>query len=172
MHPPVVVIVDKNGNVLSGEPPSKDMGLHLAVLQERPDVSVVCHIHNAYLVAASTMLSPGPDALPPLTPGFVFYAHPLPMLPFMLPGSQELAEAAAKELSSRKRNAVLLQSHGLISLGTSFAHAINVAEEIEEAARIFVLTRGTAKGIPQEQLSAIRGERDTTSNRFPPQKRR
>jgi ribulose-5-phosphate 4-epimerase/fuculose-1-phosphate aldolase len=169
IRPTIVVVVDQKGNVLSGEAPSRDMGLHLAVLRKRPDVNVVCHIHNAHIIAASAILAPGPDSLPPLTPGFVFYAHPLPMLPFMLPGSHELAEAAAKELSPRTRPALLLQNHGLITVGNNLPHAVNVAEEVEEAARILVLTRGTAKTIPEDQLSRIRGKRkaDTPSNSRP-----
>lgn len=156
--PHLLVTVDALGTVRSGEAPTRDIQMHLGILKKRPDVDVICHVHNAHIIAASAMLDPGPDTLPPLTPGFVHYAYPLTMLPFMLPGSQKLAVAAANQLSSPNSNALLLQSHGLITVGHDFPYAVNVAEEIEEAARIFVLTGGRAKSIPREHLQGIRGE--------------
>jgi ribulose-5-phosphate 4-epimerase/fuculose-1-phosphate aldolase len=150
----MLVTVDECGKDPAGGTPTKDMPMHLGILKQRPDMGVVCHVHNSYIIAASAMLPPGSDTLPPLTPGFVYYAYPLPMLPFLPPGSQELAEAAAEKLS--RHDALLLQSHGLITLGRDFPHAVNMAEEIEEAARIFVLSRGTAKSISQEHIQKIR----------------
>ena len=101
------------------------------------------------------MLKPGPDTLPPITPGFVYYAHPLPMVPFLVPGTQILAKTVAEKFSKRQRRAVLLQNHGLVTVGKDFQEALNVAEEVDEAARIYVLTGGKAKAIPSEDLSKI-----------------
>lgn len=157
IHPNTVVTVNEGGEILSGDAPTKDIQMHLGILKVRADVNIVCHVHGAFVIAASAMLTLGPDALPPLTPGFVFYAHPLPMLPFMLPGSAMLAQRVVEEFTPGDRSALLLQSHGLVTAGNDFSHAINVAEEIEEAARIWVLTGGKAKAIPQEHVKRIRG---------------
>ncbi len=51
--------------------------------------------------------------------------------------------------------ALLLQNHGLVSVGKDFQEALNVAEEIDEATRIFVLSNGTARAIPPEDLERI-----------------
>lgn len=40
--------------------------------------------------------------------------------------------------------------------GKGFAEAINIAEEIDEAARIYLLTDGKAAAIPSDELSEIR----------------
>ena len=93
--------------------------------------------------------------LPPVTPGFVHYAYPLPMIPFMVPGTEELAHTVAKALSFKGCRAVLLQNHGLVTIGKDFEEALNIAEEIDEAALIMVLTAGKARTIPVENLDEI-----------------
>jgi ribulose-5-phosphate 4-epimerase/fuculose-1-phosphate aldolase len=155
VEPDRVVTVDGEGLLIEGSGPTKDAGMHLAVLRSKPDSNVVFHVHGAFLVAASVMLEPGNDTLPPITPGFVYYAHPLPMVPFLVPGTQKLANTVADKISKGKSRAVLLQNHGLVTVGKNFQEALNVAEEIDEAARIFVLTQGEAKTIPLEDLSKI-----------------
>jgi ribulose-5-phosphate 4-epimerase/fuculose-1-phosphate aldolase len=155
VEPDMVVTVDGDGLVIEGTNPTKDAGMHLAVLGAKPDVNVVFHVHGTYLVAASVMLEPGPDTLPPITPGFVHYGHPLPMVPFLVPGTQMLAHTVSEKVSKGPCRAVLLQNDGLVTVGKDFEEALNVAEEIDEAARIFVLTRGKAKTIPLEDLSKI-----------------
>jgi ribulose-5-phosphate 4-epimerase/fuculose-1-phosphate aldolase len=156
--PEDVVAVNREGLVLEGGNPTKDMNMHLRILRDRPDVNVVYHVHGAHIIAAAAMLSPGPDSLPPLTPGFVYYAYPLPMLPFMVPGTQELAKMVATEISDGRSRAILLQNHGLVTVGQDFSEAFHVAEEVDEAARIFVLTGAKAKGIRPQDRALILGK--------------
>ena len=152
VQPHMVAVLSNKGDVLEGMPPTKDADMHLNVLHTRADVNVVCHVHGAFIIAASALMKPGSNSLPPLTPGFVHFAYPLPMIPFMVPGSDELAHTVAKALSFKERRAVLLQNHGLVTLGKDFEEALNIAEEIDEAARIMVLTAGKASTIPLENL--------------------
>jgi ribulose-5-phosphate 4-epimerase/fuculose-1-phosphate aldolase len=156
MEPDVVVKVNNSGEVLEGGTPTKDADMHIGILRAKPSVNVVCHVHGAYIVAATTILEPGPNTLPPLTPGFIHYAYPIPMIPFLVPGTEILAENVIRELSNEKCRALFLQNHGLVTTGKDFQEALNVAEEIDEAARIFVLTGGRAKAIPPEYLDRIR----------------
>ena len=153
--PDLVVTVNKAGSVLSGGSPTKDIQMHLRILNARPDSNIVCHVHGAYITAATTLLSPGPDTLPPVTPGFVHYAHPLPMIPFLVPGTETLAKTVAGELRERQSCAILLQNHGLVTVGKDFYEAVNIAEEIDEAARIFILTKGNAKAISKKEWGKI-----------------
>jgi ribulose-5-phosphate 4-epimerase/fuculose-1-phosphate aldolase len=155
VEPDMVVTVNEGGRVLGPGNPTKDAEMHLRILHARPHSNIVCHVHGAYIIAATAMLSPGPGTLPPLTPGFVYYAYPLPMIPFLVPGTKILAEMVARELEEKKSRAILLQNHGLVTVGGDFYEAINIAEEIDEAARIFVLTGGTAKAIPKKDLGKI-----------------
>ncbi|MBN1278131.1 MAG: class II aldolase/adducin family protein [Deltaproteobacteria bacterium] len=155
MSPDMVVTVDMDGQVLEGAKPTMEAGMHLGLLRERQDINVVCHVHGAYIIAASSTLFPAPDTFPPLTPGFVYHAHPLPMLPFMVPGTRVLAETVTRELSLPTRKALVLQNHGLVTLGKDLKEALNAAEEIDDVARICVFTKGKAKVISHEDIEKI-----------------
>jgi 3-dehydro-4-phosphotetronate decarboxylase len=156
VQPAQIAVVDVQGTILRGAAPSKEADMHLLVLRHRPDVNVVCHLHGAYIIAASTLLQPGPDTLPALTPGFVYYAFPLPMLAFMTPGSPELAGAVAGALRAPKTTpAVLLQNHGLVTVGKNFKEALDIAEEIDEAAHVYVLAGDRAATISERHIQAI-----------------
>ncbi len=145
--PESAVRIDAQGRSEGGLRPSKEASMHLEILRVRPDLNVVCHVHGIYIVAASAVLGPGDTSLPPLCPGFIYYAYPLPLLKFMLPGSPELCAAVADRMRAPGRNAVLLQNHGLVTAGPDWQTAVNVAEEVDEAAAIYVLTGGKARTV-------------------------
>jgi ribulose-5-phosphate 4-epimerase/fuculose-1-phosphate aldolase len=129
----------------------------MGILGIRRHVNVVCHVHGAFIIAASTLMDPAPDALPPVTPGFAYFAHPLRMLPFKVPGTREFARATTEQFSDSTCRALLLQNHGLLTVGESFEEAINIAEEIDEAARIYLMTDGKARAISVEDVRKIKG---------------
>jgi ribulose-5-phosphate 4-epimerase/fuculose-1-phosphate aldolase len=156
LTPERVVTVNHRGDVVGGGRPTKDMAMHLGILQKRPDVLAVCHVHGAAIIAASSLLAPGRDVLPPLTPGFVYFAHPLAMLPFMVPGSEALARAATETFGNPECSALLLQNHGLVTVGENLQEALNLAEEVEETARIYLLTNGRGREIPEQGVEAIK----------------
>lgn len=156
LRPDMVVTVDEEGRVLEGGIPTKDVGVHLGILGIRPDTNVVCHVHGAFIIAASALMDPGPDALPPLAPGFAYFAHPLTMIAFMVPGTKEFAKATIEQFSNSRCRALLLQNHGLVTVGGNFEEALNIAEEIDEAARIYLLTNGKAQAISVENVRKIK----------------
>ncbi len=160
LHPDTVSVVNEKGLLMEGDKPTKEANMHLRILRERPDINVVFHLHGPHIIAASTMFEPGPSTLPAITPGFVYYAYPLSLLPFMVPGTGDLAKAVTQELSGKGAYAVLLKNHGLITVGKSFEEALNIAEEIDEAARVYVLTGGKAPPIPAENIGQIKSLRN------------
>ena len=147
--------VDMEGKLLEGAEPSKDLDFHLEILMARPEVKVVCHVHGAQLIALSTLLKPGPSILPPLTPGFVYLAYPVAMIPFHVPGSKELRSAVKKHFTKTVSRALMLKNHGLITIGKSFQETLSIAEEIEEAARIWLLTNGNADFIDEQGVKKL-----------------
>ena len=134
--------------------------MHLMILRARPDINVVFHLHGPHIIAASTMFEPGPSTLPAITPGFAYYAYPLPMIPFMVPGSPDLAKSVSETLSDKGFYAVLLKNHGLITVGKDFNEALNIAEEVDEAARVYLLTGGKAPPISSENIGHIKSLRN------------
>ena len=162
LRPERIAVVNGEGRLLQGDPPTTESDIHMETLCARPEINVVIHLHGAYVIALSTLVNPSPNALPPLTPGFVYHAYPLPMIPFMVPGTKKLASSVLTELATKKGGAVLLQNHGLITVGKDFSDALNIAEEIDEAARIYILTRGKATHISGEDIAKIKALRTTS----------
>ncbi|MBW1729994.1 MAG: class II aldolase/adducin family protein [Deltaproteobacteria bacterium] len=156
LKPDNVSVLDEEESLLAGPLPTKDAAIHLNILQKRKDIRVSCHVHGAHIIAASSLMEPGDNTLPPITPGFVYFAYPLPMLPFLLPGSDELAAEVMKILGSGTGKALLLQNHGLITLGRDYAEVLNIAEEVEEAAHIYLLTQGKGRYLTQEEINKVK----------------
>ena len=60
--------LDRDGNLVSGDAPSKEAFLHRAIYQERAGAGAIVHLHSTHATAVSCMA--GLDAcncLPPLT---------------------------------------------------------------------------------------------------------
>ena len=151
-----IVTVNIDGKVLDRGTPTMELGMHLGILRARTDIDVVCHVHGCHIIAVSALMKPGPESIPPITPGFVHFAHPLTMIPFMVPGTEGLAKAVMEYFAVSTGNALLLQNHGLVTIGKSFQDVLNIAEEIDEAAKIWLLTSGRAKVIQPDHLREIK----------------
>ena len=149
-------VVDVQGKLIDGAEPTKDLDVHLEIFKTRPEFNVVCHVHGAHLIALSTLVDPGPNILPPVTPGFVYLAYPLAMTPFLIPGSKELTKAVKKHFTVTASRALMLKNHGLITIGKDFQDVLNIAEEIDEAAKIWILTNGKADLIDEEGVRRIK----------------
>jgi ribulose-5-phosphate 4-epimerase/fuculose-1-phosphate aldolase len=132
--------LDGDGNRISGDPPSKEWGLHLAVYRTRPNAGAVVHLHSPHAVAVSCLNGLNTDnVLPPITPYFVMRIGRLPLVPYYPPGDPGLAEAAGR-LAARCRG-ILLAHHGTVAAGKDLDDAVYNAEELEETARLFLVLR-------------------------------
>ena len=132
---------DANGQHIDGDPPTKEMPLHTAFYDTRSTAGAVVHLHSCHAVALSMM----PDAdtdnfLPPLTPYGIMKLGKVKLLPFFLPGDPAIGEAV-RGLAG-KRSAVMLANHGPVVAGKDIEAACNAIEELEDTARLAMLTRG------------------------------
>jgi ribulose-5-phosphate 4-epimerase/fuculose-1-phosphate aldolase len=133
--------LDWAGKLISGDPPSKESFLHLAMYQERPSNGAVVHLHSTHSVAVSVLAEIDPrEVLPPLTAYYVMRIGSLPLVPYYAPGDMQLADAV-RGLAS-KHHALLLANHGPIVGGSSLAAAADAIEELEATAKLFLLVRG------------------------------
>ena len=141
LDPARISKLDWNGRLLSGDAPSKENFLHLAMYQERAQNGAVVHLHSTHSVAVSVLADTDPeDALPPLTAYYVMRIGSLPMLPYYAPGDMALADAV-RRLASR-HHALLLANHGPVVGGSTLAAAADAIEELEATARLHLLLRG------------------------------
>ena len=141
LDPARISKLDWNGKLVSGDAPSKENFLHLAMYEERPQSGAVIHLHSTHSVAVSVLADTNADdALPALTAYYVMRIGSLPMVPYYAPGDMALA-GAVRKLASR-HHAVLLANHGPVVGGSSLAAAADAIEELEATARLYLLLRG------------------------------
>jgi ribulose-5-phosphate 4-epimerase/fuculose-1-phosphate aldolase len=133
--------LDWNGKHLSGDPPSKENFLHLAMYQERARNQAVIHLHSTHSVAISVLEGLDPDnVLPPLTAYYVMRIGTLPLVPYYAPGDLTLAEAVRSYAG--RHHAMLLANHGPVVAGTSLSAAADAVEELEATAKLYLLVHG------------------------------
>ncbi|MCI0348914.1 MAG: aldolase, partial [Acidobacteriales bacterium] len=140
LDPARISKISSNGELLSGDKPSKEAFLHLAWYRSRPEERAVVHLHSTYSVAVSCMANLDPsEVLPPITAYYVMSVGHLPLVPYFPPGDRRLAEEV--EQIARSYRAVLLANHGPVVGGPSLEAAVCAAEELEEAAKLYLLLR-------------------------------
>lgn len=152
-----LAVVRLDGSVLGPARPSKEVPLHRAVYARRPDAVAVVHLHSPYAVAAACLDRPaGAPTLPPLTPYQVMRLGDLPVAPYARPGTAALA--AGVEALAADHAALLLANHGSLTASTSLDGAVDLAEEIEAAARVALLVRGLRpRELTPGQVAELRG---------------
>jgi ribulose-5-phosphate 4-epimerase/fuculose-1-phosphate aldolase len=133
--------VDEKGNLLSGDRPTKESFLHLAMYRERSTAGAIVHLHSTHSVAVSMLADLDPDRpIPPITAYYVMKIGRLKLLPYYAPGDLALADAVG-EVAGR-HHAVLLANHGPVVAGKDLESAVYATEELEETARLYLLLRG------------------------------
>jgi ribulose-5-phosphate 4-epimerase/fuculose-1-phosphate aldolase len=132
--------LDPHGAHVTGDAPTKEALLHLAVYRERPADAGIVHLHSTHSVAVSVLADVDPDdVLPPLTAYYVMRVGKLPLLPYFPPGDRALAEAVGR--AAGRHHALLLANHGPVVSGTSLATAADAIEELEATAKLWLLVR-------------------------------
>ena len=152
--------LDWNGNLISGDKPSKENFLHLAMYEERAkakaNIGAVVHLHSTHSVAVSVLADvDANDVLPPITAYYVMRIGSLPLVPYFAPGDMKLADAVRR--FAGKHHAVLLANHGPVVAGASLAAATDAVEELEETAKLFLLLQGQRiRTLDAAQVAALR----------------
>ena len=146
---------DAAGTLISGDKPTKEMPLHSAFYDTRSTAGAVVHLHSCHSVALSLMPNTDEDNfLPPLTPYGIMKLGKVKLLPFFLPGDSAMGDAV-RGLAG-KRSAVMLANHGPVVAGKDIEAACNAIEELEDTARLAMLTRGlNPRMLTQAQQQAL-----------------
>jgi ribulose-5-phosphate 4-epimerase/fuculose-1-phosphate aldolase len=149
---------DGTARLRDGRAPSKELPLHLAVYAAAPTARAVVHLHSA---AASALACLPPDdagraALPAYTPYRVMRLGHVPVAAYARPGSASLA-AGVRTLAS-DAPVLLLAAHGPVTWGATLDIAADLAEELENAAQVAFLLRGSAAvPLSAEQIAELQG---------------
>ncbi|MGN6606948.1 MAG: class II aldolase/adducin family protein [Jatrophihabitans sp.] len=121
--------VDLDGRHLSGpHAATSELPLHLAVLRARPDITWAVHAHPPM----ATLLGAVGVPIRLITTDHVHFVRRIAHVPFLHPGSRELAEAAAGAAASA--DVIMLRHHGCLVLADDPRTAVSRALNLEAAA--------------------------------------
>ncbi|WFR68257.1 class II aldolase/adducin family protein [Curtobacterium flaccumfaciens] len=136
-----VSVLDGEGKLLEGPPPSKEVSMHLAMYRHDPQLAATVHVHAPHAMALSC-LPPWAEnsAVPPITPYFIMRVGQTPRIPYRAPGSPDLGRLIARH--PLRFRAVLLANHGLVASGRDLEDALQTATELEDACRLTLATAG------------------------------
>ncbi|WP_299586581.1 3-oxo-tetronate 4-phosphate decarboxylase [uncultured Tateyamaria sp.] len=133
--------LDAAGNHVSGDKPSKEVFLHQAFYETRPDAGAVVHLHSTWATAVSCLVDTDPDdCIPQLTPYVVMRVGRVKQLPYVKPGDPRTGDMI-RDLKGAY-SAVLLANHGPVVTGKNLFSAVCAAEELEETAKLIVALQG------------------------------
>jgi 3-dehydro-4-phosphotetronate decarboxylase len=142
LDPARISKVSRDGKHLSGDAPSKEIFLHTAFYETRPQTGAVVHLHSTFATALSCLTDVEPDdCIPPLTPYVVMRVGQVKLVPYVCPGDAKAGDLI-RDLGGRYA-AVLLANHGPVVTGKDISSAVYAVEELEETAKLLVLLRGT-----------------------------
>lgn len=152
-----IVEMDFDGNIIYEGKPSSESPFHLAIYKEFPEINAVIHTHSFYSVCVSILEKENKyyGVIPPYIPSFVVLVGKVPLAPYAVPGSKELSNILIETLKEYNSKAALLQNHGLVTLGKNLNNALELAEEIEESAKIHILLNGNGRILSAEEVKGI-----------------
>lgn len=146
--------MDLEGRVLEGRKPSKEAVMHLECYKRRPDIQSIIHLHPVHSIAVTCLKGSDPSCgMPVYTPGYALRINAIPVIPYLKPGSVELAMAVAEGIQNR--DSLLLKNHGLLVVGKTPQAAFGIAEEIEENAHITLLLKEEGVPMSREQIEEM-----------------
>lgn len=141
MEPETIVLVDLDGKLLDGAPgmrPSKETGFHVTAYRLRPHVGAVVHLHPPHATAFAVC---GVE-LPLVTDGARLNLKHVPLVGHAPSGSPELHRIVEEGLRKYPdAKAILMERHGMFTMGPNLAAAFNLADLVEDTAKIAIFSR-------------------------------
>jgi len=150
-----LVPVGLDGTFSAEARPSKELGMHLALYNSRPEVLAVIHVHPLRCIAYSTLREPSPEGMVPYTAAFYMRAGRVPLLPYFPSGSDELHEAVAAV--APRHHAILLKNHGIVVGAPDVRSAVGIVEEMEQNAHLGLILGTHGGRLTADQCAAIDG---------------
>lgn len=143
------VVVDLDGNVVEGVlTPSTDTDTHLYVYARRPDVFGICHTHSPYASSFAALGEPIPACL--TTCGFL--GGEVPIGGYAPIGGEDIGQEIIDKIG--RSLAIVMQNHGVFTIGNSAQQATKMAVEVEEIAKIthLAMLRGQPIMLTESQI--------------------
>jgi L-ribulose-5-phosphate 4-epimerase len=144
-----ITVCDLDGTVVDGiRQPSSDTAAHAYVYRHMADVNGQVHTHSPYATAWAARGEEIPCVLTAMADEF---GGPIPVGPFALIGDDSIGQGIVATLSGHRSPAVLMQNHGVFTIGPSAKAAVKAAVMTEDVARTVHFSRQLGEPIPIAQ---------------------
>ena len=147
LDPAQLAEVDAQGVQTGGARASKTLALHRRIYAADPQARCVIHTHSTHLVALTLAGAwSDDDIVPPITPYYVMKVGHVPLIPYHRPGDPFVGELVAQRIATMRERGTPIRAVMLERLGPNVWHgspgeASAVLEELEETARLWLMTR-------------------------------
>ena len=147
LKPEDLAVVDMDGNKIAGPlEVTTEIGMHLTIYRERPDVSAVVHAHPPTatgFAVAGRALNLG------TLPEVIICLGSVPLAEYGVPGTPAFAEGMLPYIP--KYDAMLLANHGAVAYGPDVMRAFFRMDTVEHFARIALVAEmlGGAKSLAE-----------------------
>jgi L-ribulose-5-phosphate 4-epimerase len=142
------------GSAGSDRSPSSDTAAHAYVYRNMPEVGGVVHTHSTYATAWAARAEPIPCVITAMADEF---GGDIPVGPFAIIGDDSIGRGIVATLTGHRSRAVLMQNHGVFTIGRDARDAVKAAVMTEDVARTVHIARqgGPLVPIPSEAIDAL-----------------
>ena len=139
LTPENMVVTDLDGKLVEGNhAPSSDTAAHAYVYKHMPEVGGVVHTHSTYATAWAARGEAIPCVLTMIADEF---GGEIPVGPFALIGDDSIGRGLVDTLRTSRSKAVLMQNHGVFTIGSTAKAAVKAAVLCEDVARTVHIAR-------------------------------
>lgn len=157
----MILTVDFNGKLIEGTlKSSKEVGMHIKIYEDRPDIGAIIHTHPPYSTAFAVAHETIKNNL--LIETLVLLGD-IAMAPYGTPGTKEILDSI--EGLTENYDAILLKNHGVITYGEDIIDAFNKMDALENVAKTIVMSEivGKPQEIPQDRIDYLREMQNSKS---------
>jgi len=162
LEPEALAKVGEDGVQVSGDRASKTLTLHRRIYTADAKAGCVIHTHSTHLVALTLAgVWKREDILPPLTPYFVMKVGHVPLIEYHRPGDPAVGDLVAQTIERMGAQGTPIRAVMLDRLGPNVWHstpasAMAALEELEETARLWILSGCRAEPLTPQQIEQLR----------------
>jgi 3-dehydro-4-phosphotetronate decarboxylase len=162
LEPDQLAHADVEGAPIGGAKPSKTLALHRAIYAAEPEAQCIVHTHSTHLVGLTLAgVWSTADIVPPITPYFVMKVGHVPLIEYHRPGDSAVATLVANAITTARERvvpirAVMLDRLGPVVWNQSPAAAMATLEELEETARLWLMTDPRPAPLTDPQIDELR----------------
>ena len=148
-----MVVVDMEGRRIGdSRNVTSEIGMHLAIYHQRPDVQAVVHAHPPI---ATGFASGGLGLEEPLCSEIVMTLGAVPLAPYATTGTADVASSIQPLIVNH--DAVLLANHGVVTAADTLQNAFMRMETVEHFAHICLVARqlGCPQPLSHDHLQSL-----------------